>query len=155
MNANTGEEKHERQHTVDHDHDHIYIYIYIYIQKAPEGKTALYELSWRVNQNRQYQKQKCVMDHIHVANKFVTLWPSGPLYGQPRLRQGGCVVFTPFWPLFLPLARYHLREWPPCFFAILSYDKNISRTSAVSSTNFRSILIFASCVVGTCNILYG
>ena len=33
--------------------------------------------------------------------------------------------------------------------------KYISRTSAVSSTNFRSILIFASCVVGTCNILYG
>ena len=31
--------------------------------------------------------------------------------------------------------------------------ENISRTSAVSSTNFRSILIFASCVVGTCNIL--
>ena len=31
--------------------------------------------------------------------------------------------------------------------------KNISRTSAVSSTNFGSILIFASCVVGTCNIL--
>ena len=30
---------------------------------------------------------------------------------------------------------------------------NISRTSAVSSTNFRSILIFASCVVGTRNIL--
>ena len=26
----------------------------------------------------------------------------------------------------------------------------ISRTSAVSSTNFWSILIFASCVVGTC-----
>ena len=31
--------------------------------------------------------------------------------------------------------------------------KNIPRTSAVSSTNFRSILIFASCVVGTCNTL--
>ena len=29
------------------------------------------------------------------------------------------------------------------------FIKNISRTSAVSSTNFRSILIFASCVVGT------
>ena len=25
----------------------------------------------------------------------------------------------------------------------------------MSSTNLRSILIFASCVVGTCNILYG
>ena len=35
------------------------------------------------------------------------------------------------------------------------FIKNISRTSAVSLTNFRSILIFASCVVGTCNILYG
>ena len=33
--------------------------------------------------------------------------------------------------------------------------KIISRTSAVSSTNFGSILIFASCVVGTCNILPG
>ena len=31
--------------------------------------------------------------------------------------------------------------------------RNISSTSAVSSTNFRSILIFASCFVGTCNIL--
>ena len=29
------------------------------------------------------------------------------------------------------------------------YMRNISRTSAVSSTNFRSTLIFASCVVGT------
>ena len=35
------------------------------------------------------------------------------------------------------------------------FYKNISRTSAVSSTNFGSILIFASCVVGTCNILCG
>ena len=34
----------------------------------------------------------------------------------------------------------------------LIFYKNISRTSAVSSTNFWSILIFASCVVGTCNI---
>ena len=34
------------------------------------------------------------------------------------------------------------------------FIKNVLRTSAVSSTNFRSILIFASCVVGTCNILY-
>ena len=34
------------------------------------------------------------------------------------------------------------------------FIKNILRTSAVSSTNFRSILVFASCVVGTCNILY-
>ena len=33
--------------------------------------------------------------------------------------------------------------------------RNGLRTSAVSSTNFRSILIFASCVVGTCNILCG
>ena len=32
---------------------------------------------------------------------------------------------------------------------------NIPSTSAVSSTNFGSILIFASCVVGTCNILCG
>ena len=29
------------------------------------------------------------------------------------------------------------------------YKKCISRKSAVSSTNFRSILVFASCVVGT------
>ena len=35
---------------------------------------------------------------------------------------------------------------------VLLYKKKL-RTSAVSSTNFRSILIFASCVVGTCNIL--
>ena len=34
------------------------------------------------------------------------------------------------------------------------YKRNIARTSVVSSTNFGSILIFASCVVGTCNILY-
>ena len=34
----------------------------------------------------------------------------------------------------------------------ISFYKNISRTSAVSSKNFRSIFIFASCVVGTCNI---
>ena len=33
-------------------------------------------------------------------------------------------------------------------------EKKNSRTSAVSSTNFRSILIFASCVVGACNRLY-
>ena len=37
----------------------------------------------------------------------------------------------------------------------LRCDKNISRTSAVSSTNFGSILIFASCVVGTCNVPCG
>ena len=37
----------------------------------------------------------------------------------------------------------------------LIFYKTISlRTSAVSSTNFGSILIFASCVVGTCHILY-
>ena len=34
------------------------------------------------------------------------------------------------------------------------FIKNITRMSAVSLTNFRSILIFASCVVGTRNILY-
>ena len=34
------------------------------------------------------------------------------------------------------------------------FIENISRTSAVSSTNIRSIFIFASCVVGTCNILF-
>ena len=34
------------------------------------------------------------------------------------------------------------------------FKKKQIRTSAVSSTNFRSILIFASCVVGTCNMLY-
>ena len=38
--------------------------------------------------------------------------------------------------------------------AVVYLIKNISRTSVVSSANFRSILIFASCVVGTCNILY-
>ena len=43
-----------------------------------------------------------------------------------------------------------------CIFCSKVFDfiKNISRTSAVSSTNFRSIVVFASCVVGTCNILY-
>ena len=35
------------------------------------------------------------------------------------------------------------------------FYKNISRTPAVSSTNFGSILTFASGVVGTCNILLG
>ena len=39
------------------------------------------------------------------------------------------------------------------FFTILFYNY-FSRTSAVSLTNFRSILIFANCVVGTRNILY-
>ena len=33
-----------------------------------------------------------------------------------------------------------------------NFMKSISRMSAVSSTNFRSILIFASLVVGTCNM---
>ena len=36
---------------------------------------------------------------------------------------------------------------------VFPFYKNVSRTSAVSSTNFGSILIFASCVVGTRNIL--
>ena len=36
--------------------------------------------------------------------------------------------------------------------SILLY-KIILRTSAVSSTNLGSILIFASCVIGTCNVL--
>ena len=40
-----------------------------------------------------------------------------------------------------------------CFILLLQYIKNILRTSAVSSANFGSILIFASCVVGTCNVL--
>ena len=45
-----------------------------------------------------------------------------------------------------------LYDWKPDFFDnLLVCYKNISRTSAVSSTNFGSILIFASCVVGTCN----
>ena len=35
------------------------------------------------------------------------------------------------------------------------FVRNNSRTSAVSSTNFRSTLIFASCVVGPWNILNG
>ena len=34
------------------------------------------------------------------------------------------------------------------------FYKNILRTSAVSSTNFGSILIFASCVVGTVLVIY-
>ena len=37
---------------------------------------------------------------------------------------------------------------------VLSY-KTVLRTSAVSSTNFGSILIFASCIVDTCNVLCG
>ena len=36
---------------------------------------------------------------------------------------------------------------------IYIYYKNISRTLAVISKNLGSILIFASCVVGACNIL--
>ena len=36
----------------------------------------------------------------------------------------------------------------------LVYKKNL-KTSAVSSTNFGSILVFASCVVGTCNAYVG
>ena len=38
-------------------------------------------------------------------------------------------------------------------YSVLLFYKNISRTTAASSTNFGSILIFASCVVGNCNIL--
>ena len=34
-------------------------------------------------------------------------------------------------------------------FSLVAFDKNISRTSVVSSTNFGSTHIFASCVVGT------
>ena len=40
-------------------------------------------------------------------------------------------------------------------FRVLVFINKKIRTSAVSSTNYGSILIFASCVVGTCNILYG
>ena len=43
----------------------------------------------------------------------------------------------------------------PTMSAVSLFYNLFSRTSAVSSTNFRSILIFASCVVGTRNILYG
>ena len=39
--------------------------------------------------------------------------------------------------------------------SVCIFYKHISRTSAMSSTNFGSILIFACCVVGTCNILCG
>ena len=35
------------------------------------------------------------------------------------------------------------------------FYKHIFRTSALSSTNIASILIFSSCVIGTCNILCG
>ena len=52
------------------------------------------------------------------------------------------------------LERYKLRSAPKNCLKLFIY-KNISRTSAVSSTNFGSIPIFASCVVGTCNILCG
>ena len=41
-----------------------------------------------------------------------------------------------------------------CFFPGV-FNKNFIGTSAVSSTNFESKLIFASCVVGTCNIPCG
>ena len=39
--------------------------------------------------------------------------------------------------------------------SILYGVKNILRTSAASPTNLGSKLIFASCVVGTCNTPYG
>ena len=41
------------------------------------------------------------------------------------------------------------------FTAISVIYKIILTTSAVSSTNLGSILIFASCVVGTCSVLCG
>ena len=58
---------------------------------------------------------------------------------------------------FLPVDIHPYALWPvpityPRCIELLFYE-HISRTSAVSSTNFGSILIFASCVVGTCNIL--
>ena len=40
-------------------------------------------------------------------------------------------------------------------YSLLFYQKCFLRTSAVSSMTFGSLLIFASCVVGTCNILCG
>ena len=41
------------------------------------------------------------------------------------------------------------------FYRLLLSYKNIPRASAVRSTNLGSILIFASCVVGTCSVLPG
>ena len=46
--------------------------------------------------------------------------------------------------------KYEVRTAAPAVF-----DKNILRTSAASPTNFGSILISVSCVVGTCNVLCG
>ena len=61
---------------------------------------------------------------------------------------------------FLLCPRYVLRVYNHdnrfLYYVYINYFiTNILRTSAVNSTSFGSILIFASCVVGTCNILYG
>ena len=71
-----------------------------------------------------------------------------------------CTIYGPLGIFKSPVAPFVLlfRLSTECPFLLprakpLYFIKNISRTSAVSSTNFRSILIFARCVVGTCNIL--
>ena len=48
-----------------------------------------------------------------------------------------------------------LEKFDTCVFLTSQFYRSILRTSAVSSTNLGSILIFGSCVVGTCNILCG
>ena len=62
------------------------------------------------------------------------------------------------WPMCrLPMTDRKLHNISVAFIRICQcriFYKNISRTPAVSSTNFGSILIFASCVVGTCTIIY-
>ena len=46
-------------------------------------------------------------------------------------------------------------QWPLFLFKKIYFEVYISRSSAVSSTNYGSIVIFASCVVGTCDTLCG
>ena len=93
--------------------------------------------------------------------------------GAPPLIKCCCVALSCAVIVSLPprvmralAASIHVRTYLPKFNKQMHYYyeptsvpwgfyNNISRTSAVSSTNFGSILIFASCAVGACNILCG
>ena len=81
----------------------------------------------------------------HITSHHIT----SHQHNFPRPKQTKCPQPSVKYRLSHTLNPYYLYELHGLFYT------NISRTSAVSSTNFGSILIFASCVVGTCNILCG
>ena len=88
---------------------------------------------------------------LYSAPNLTTLLqpPTSHQHNFPRPKQTKCPQPSVKYRLSHTLNPYYLYELHGLFYT------NISRTSAVSSTNFGSILIFASCVVGTCNILCG